>query len=112
MRLTHFAQLQNVPVTVVIPTLNETGQIYNSVREAGWANEMIVVDDGSTDDGVESRCPWPLLRKHDMTATVFVIADLIGRTNCFDVNEPQQSLLRLDKIRAMHSAGIEFGSRT
>jgi len=66
------------------------------------------------DDGYRSNhdIAWPLLRKHGMTATVFLIADLIGRTNCFDVNVPEHPLLRLEEIKAMQSAGIEFGSHT
>jgi glycosyltransferase involved in cell wall biosynthesis len=38
------------PVTVVIPTLNEAVQIGEAVTELTWADEVIVVDGGSTDD--------------------------------------------------------------
>ena len=37
------------PLTVVIPTLNEAGQIGDCVRGLSWAGEVIVVDAGSTD---------------------------------------------------------------
>jgi glycosyltransferase involved in cell wall biosynthesis len=37
------------PVTVVIPTLNEAGQIGDCVRSLSWAREVIVVDAGSAD---------------------------------------------------------------
>jgi len=43
-------QLHKLPVTVVIPTLNEAAQICEAVDAAGWANEVIVVDGGSLDD--------------------------------------------------------------
>jgi glycosyltransferase involved in cell wall biosynthesis len=41
-----------VPVTIVIPVLNEAHQIGDCVREIGWADEVIVVDGGSDDDTV------------------------------------------------------------
>jgi peptidoglycan/xylan/chitin deacetylase (PgdA/CDA1 family) len=66
------------------------------------------------DDGYRSThdVAWPLLRRHGMTATVFLVADLLGRTNSFDVNAPQKPLLCVEEIRAMQAAGIEFGSHT
>src|SRR5215470_1261302 len=40
---------RGVAVSVVIPTLNEAAQIAQAVGELSWANEVIVVDGGSTD---------------------------------------------------------------
>lgn len=40
---------RSVPVTVVIPTLNESVQITEAIRDLSWADEVIVVDGGSTD---------------------------------------------------------------
>ncbi len=37
------------PVTVVIPTLNEAANIGDAVSDLWWADEIIVVDGGSTD---------------------------------------------------------------
>jgi glycosyltransferase involved in cell wall biosynthesis len=48
-RVTDFSQLQKLPVTVVIPTLNEASQICEAVDAARWASEVVVVDGGSTD---------------------------------------------------------------
>jgi len=39
-----------VPLTVVIPTLDESVQIDEAVRDLSWADEVIVVDGGSTDN--------------------------------------------------------------
>ncbi|HEX7019717.1 MAG TPA: glycosyltransferase family 2 protein [Gemmatimonadaceae bacterium] len=41
---------RRVPITVVIPTLNEAARIGAAVRELAWADEIIVVDAGSTDE--------------------------------------------------------------
>jgi glycosyltransferase involved in cell wall biosynthesis len=38
-----------VPLTIVIPTLNEGAQIAECLRSAAWADEVIVADAGSTD---------------------------------------------------------------
>jgi glycosyltransferase involved in cell wall biosynthesis len=39
-----------LPLTVVIPTLNESAQIAHALADVAWADEVIVVDGGSTDD--------------------------------------------------------------
>ena len=40
---------RSVPITVVIPTLNESSQIAHAIHDLWWADEAIVVDGGSTD---------------------------------------------------------------
>ena len=39
-----------IAVTAVIPTLNESSQIDSAINELRWADQVIVVDGGSTDD--------------------------------------------------------------
>lgn len=43
---------ERTAVTVVIPTLNEAARIGGAVADLSWADEVIVVDGGSTDDTV------------------------------------------------------------
>lgn len=43
-----------VPVTVVIPVLNEGHQIAECVRDCLWADEVLVADGGSTDGSIEA----------------------------------------------------------
>lgn len=41
---------ERVPVSVVIPTLNEEQRVRDAVMDLAWADEVIVVDGGSDDD--------------------------------------------------------------
>ena len=41
-----------IPLTAVILTKNETGRIRDCIESVRWAAEILVVDDGSTDDTV------------------------------------------------------------
>jgi peptidoglycan/xylan/chitin deacetylase (PgdA/CDA1 family) len=66
------------------------------------------------DDGYASNydVAWPLLKRHDATATIFLVADLIGKTNSWDANQPQERLVCAPEILEMQEAGVHFGSHT
>ena len=66
------------------------------------------------DDGYRSiyENAWPVLRRHGMTATVFLVAGCIGETNHWVTNEAQEQLLDPARIAEMSAGGICFGSHT
>ncbi len=54
---------------------------------------------------------FPLLKRFDFTATVFLVAESIGKTNSWEKAEFEQvKLMEWPEIRQLRDAGIEFGS--
>ncbi|MEG4489066.1 sulfotransferase [Microcoleus sp. D2_18a_B4] len=54
---------------------------------------------------------WPLLKRFDFTATVFLVAESIGKTNSWEKAEFEEvQLMGWPEIRQLRDAGIEFGS--
>ncbi|MEG3941724.1 sulfotransferase [Microcoleus sp. S36b_A3] len=54
---------------------------------------------------------WPLLKRYDFTATVFLVAESIGKTNSWEKAEGEEvKLMGWPEIRQLRDAGIEFGS--
>ena len=66
------------------------------------------------DDGYRStyEIAWPLLQRHGFRATVFLVSDLIGKTNVWDGDEAQEPLLSRAEIAQLWAGGVEFGSHT
>ncbi len=66
------------------------------------------------DDGYAScfETAWPILRRYAARATIFLVADFVGKTNVWDASEPQVPLLGAEQIREMQAAGIRFGSHS
>jgi peptidoglycan/xylan/chitin deacetylase (PgdA/CDA1 family) len=67
---------------------------------------IVTFDDGYLDFATNA---WPILRRLKVPATVFVVASKLGRTNDWDVDEPQTPLLDAAAIRQLEAEGVEFG---
>ncbi|MGH3889131.1 MAG: polysaccharide deacetylase family protein [Pseudonocardiaceae bacterium] len=52
----------------------------------------------------------PALRRFGFTATVFVIADLLGAWNSWDEAGPRKALMTAEQIRHAAASGMEIGS--
>ncbi len=56
-------------------------------------------------------CAFPLLKRFDFTATVFLVAEFIGKTNSWEKADSEQvQLMGWPEIRQLRDAGIEIGS--
>lgn len=68
------------------------------------------------DDGFKSAYTYafPILKKYNFKATVFLIADLINKTNEWlqKKGEPTCEMLSEDQIKEMAEYGIDFGAHT
>jgi peptidoglycan/xylan/chitin deacetylase (PgdA/CDA1 family) len=71
---------------------------------------IITFDDGYRDFLTEA---WPLLTQYGFSATVFLVAGQVGRTNEWDHHYGQEiPLLGWEEIRGLQKQGIEFGSHS
>jgi glycosyltransferase involved in cell wall biosynthesis/peptidoglycan/xylan/chitin deacetylase (PgdA/CDA1 family)/2-polyprenyl-3-methyl-5-hydroxy-6-metoxy-1,4-benzoquinol methylase len=100
--------------------LSDTG--YYSVTWESWLNAMftrkpleglpiaITFDDGYIDF---YKYAWPLLKKYGFTATVFLVTDMVGKTNAWDVFYGESvALMDWNQIQELYKHGIQFGSHT
>ena len=80
-----------------------------AARRAGTDRGLVGL---TFDDGYVDFCEHalPALARFGFTATVFVIADLIGGSNSWDAAGPRKALMTAGQIRAMAQHGIEVGS--
>ncbi len=69
----------------------------------------LTFDDGYADFGAHA---LPALARYGFTATVFVIADLLGGSNCWDVAGPRKALMTAREIRDVAQRGMEIGSHS
>jgi peptidoglycan/xylan/chitin deacetylase (PgdA/CDA1 family) len=79
-------------------------------QERGDASRLVglTFDDGYT-DFLEHAVP--VLRRHGMTGTVYMVAGRIGGQNEWD-DGPRFDLMDADQVRASAAAGMEVGSHT
>lgn len=84
---------------------------YRAGRGASLPGKPLIVtfDDGYT---CFDRNAWPVLRALGMGATVFLVAGQIGGTNAWDRDERQEPLLDAERIGALQSEGVSFGSHS
>ncbi|MGH3521285.1 MAG: polysaccharide deacetylase family protein [Mycobacterium sp.] len=66
------------------------------------------------DDGYADFCEFalPALARFGFTATVFVIADLVGGSNSWDVAGPRKPLMTAQEICYVAERGMEIGSHS
>mgnify|MGYP001473182200 CR=1 FL=1 len=80
-------------------------------RKLGAGRNLVglTFDDGYADF---LRNALPILKKHGCTATVFVIAGLLGGFNEWDLEGPRKKLLTSHEVQQLVSQGIEIGSHS
>jgi glycosyltransferase involved in cell wall biosynthesis len=104
-----------MPITVILPVLNEELNLPAALASVAWADEIIIVDSGSTDQTVE--------RAADAGATVVQFTYLPGgrrkKAWALDTLEPRNPWVLLldadervpDALRVEIAAAIEVGDR-
>ena len=72
---------------------------------------VITFDDGFMDN---YKTAFPVLRKNEFPATVFIVSRLLGQSNEWMQKEgyPKRQLLGLDKLKEMTPLGISIGAHT
>lgn len=92
------AYLHNNGYTTISPD-----QLLNSIQYSEPLPEnpiLITFDDGYRDAYLEA---YPILKKYNFTATIFLITDYVGNNSRY---------LSWEEVKEMHDNGITFGSHT
>ena len=90
-------------------SLREVVEVARGTRPAPEKALALTFDDGYADflDNV-----LPVLERHHFAATVFLVADRVGRTNAWDARhgDPPRTLLGWEEAAGLAARGIEIGS--
>lgn len=93
-------------------SLGEVVDYFQKGRKLPDKPVVITFDDGYQDN---YRYAYPILKKYQMTATVFVVANTIGGINEFDYNahiQPKNKMLTWNQIKELNENGITIGAHT
>jgi peptidoglycan/xylan/chitin deacetylase (PgdA/CDA1 family)/trans-aconitate methyltransferase len=91
-------------------TLENWGLAMEAKRPLPGRAVIITFDDGYRNFLTEA---WPLLTEYGFSATVFLVAGKVGRTNEWDHHYGEEiPLLGWEEIRELQKGGIEFGSHS
>lgn len=96
---------------IKVVTVGELIEHFNQTGSYPERTLAISFDDGWKDN---YRNAFPLLKKYGMTATIYVVADCLGRTTDQVVapGEAAREHMTVDDVHEMAACGIEFGSHT
>lgn len=83
-------------------------------KEASLPAQPIVI---TLDDGYEGNYyyAFPILKKYGFTATIFVVSNVVGGLNDFDIKaglKPPTRMLSWEQIKEMDASGITIGCHT
>lgn len=91
-------------------TLEAWGRAVESKKPVSGKPIIITFDDGYLDFAQHA---WPALKKHGCEATMFLVSDLIGRTNEWNLKYGEVvPLMDWPEILRLQGEGVEFGSHT
>lgn len=90
-------------------SLSALEEVWEGGRLPPTRGVAITFDDGYEDNYLHA---WPILRRHQFTATIFVVTDTIGGVNAFDSERgvAPARMLTTEQIRTLHRGGVSFGS--
>ncbi len=96
---------------ISVVTVSELVEYFKQTGAYPERTLAISFDDGWRDN---YRNAFPLLKKYGLTATIYLVADCLGRTTDQVVapGEAPREHMTVDDVREMAAYGIEFGSHT
>lgn len=93
-------------------SLTDVAGYYQSRKPLPRRPVVITFDDGYLDNYTYA---YPILKKYNMTATIFVVANTIGGINDFDYKagrQPPNRMAGWKEIKEMDQGGLTIGSHT